>query len=111
MALGKWVVVAAVAAGVGGCAMTLPLKGQMVTGEETFTGKATGYLDGGGTLELTSSKGKVCTGTFVYVTNRNGDGTFQCTNGQSGAFSFVSTGTRGTGVGSIGGKQFTFTFG
>lgn len=94
-----------------GCAMTLPLKGQTENGDETFTGKATGYMDGGGTLQLTSSKGMTCNGNFVYVTNRNGEGTFTCNNGQSGSFTFVSTGTRGTGTGSIGGRRFTFTFG
>lgn len=94
-----------------GCGMTLPLRGQTETGGETFTGKATGYADGGGTLELTSSKGRNCSGTFVYVTSRNGEGTFTCSNGQSGSFSFVSTGTRGTGTGAIGGERFTFTFG
>lgn len=94
-----------------GCAMTLPLSGQTENGDETFTGKATGYMDGGGNLELSSSKGMKCNGTFVYVTSRNGEGTFTCSNGQSGSFTFVSTGTRGTGKGTIGSRRFTFTFG
>lgn len=94
-----------------GCGMTLPLKGQSESGDETFTGKATGYIDGAGTLELTSNKGLKCKGTFVYVTHRNGEGTFTCSTGQSGSFSFVSTGTRGTGTGSVGNRKFTFTFG
>lgn len=91
--------------------MTLPVTGQMTTGDETFAGKATGYLDGAGTLELTSTRGKQCKGTFVYETRRNGAGTFTCTNGQSGSFDFVSTGTHGTGTGRIGKQEFTFTFG
>ena len=99
------------ALGVSGCAMTLPVKGQATSGGETFTGKATGYLDGGGTIEITSNRGRLCTGTFVYVTNRNGSGTFACEDGNSGSFDFVSTGTRGTGTGTIGGQEFTFTFG
>ncbi|MFC5755282.1 MULTISPECIES: lipoprotein [unclassified Rhizobium] len=94
-----------------GCAMTLPLKGQTESGDEKFTGKATGYADGAGTLELTSTKGLKCNGNFVYVTHRNGEGTFTCSNGQSGSFTFVSTGVRGTGSGSIGSRKFTFTFG
>ena len=94
-----------------GCAMTLPVTGQSTDGSETFTGKATGYVDGGGTLELASNRGLNCKGTFVYETQRNGSGTFICTNGQSGPFQFVSTGTRGTGTGTIGSKTFTFTFG
>jgi hypothetical protein len=93
------------------CSMTLPVTGQSAEGDETFTGSATGYVDGGGTLEIASSKGRKCSGTFVYVTRRNGSGTFTCTDGQSGPFNFVSTGTRGTGTGTIGGRSFTFSFG
>jgi hypothetical protein len=97
--------------GLSGCAMTLPVSGQSTDGSETFTGKATGYADGGGTLELASNRGLNCKGSFVYETRRSGSGTFICTNGQSGPFQFVSTGTRGTGTGTIGGRTFTFTFG
>jgi hypothetical protein len=94
-----------------GCSMTLPVRGASTNGDETFTGTATGYLDGGGTLEVTSNRGMHCSGTFVYVTQRHGRGTFQCQNGQSGPFQFVSTGSQGTGTGEIGGRKFTFTFG
>lgn len=94
-----------------GCSMTLAVQGVSETGDETFTGSATGYMDGGGNLEIVSTKGLKCSGTFVYVTRREGKGTFLCTNGQSGPFEFVSTGTRGTGTGHIGNRKFTFTFG
>jgi len=94
-----------------GCGMTLPVRGQAGDGSETFTGSATGYLDGGGNLTITSNRGRKCEGTFVYVTNREGSGTFTCSDGTSGPFTFVSTGTRGTGTGTIGGKPFTFSFG
>lgn len=94
-----------------GCAMTLAVKGQSATGGETFSGTATGYMDGAGTLTITSNKGRKCTGDFVYVTRREGSGTFTCNDGSSGPFNFVSTGTRGTGTGTIGGTPFTFTFG
>lgn len=94
-----------------GCSMTLPVQGQLANGEETFSGSATGYSDGAGTLEIKSNKGTSCKGTFVYVTRRDGKGTFNCSNGQSGPFEFVSSGTRGTGTGTLGGKPFTFTFG
>jgi hypothetical protein len=50
-------------------------------------------------------------GTFVYATEREGEGVFRCADGRSGPFRFVSTGTRGTGQGDLGGKRFTFTFG
>ncbi|MER9070074.1 hypothetical protein NKH84_26490 [Mesorhizobium sp. M0902] len=91
--------------------MTLPVKGQSSDGSETFTGSATGQIDGAGTLSIVSSKGRTCKGDFVYITNREGSGTFTCSDGQSGPFTFVSTGTRGTGSGTLGGKPFTFSFG
>jgi len=94
-----------------GCSMTLPVSGQMASGGEKFTGTATGYADGGGTLTIVSNKGRSCSGNFVYLTGRSGQGVFKCSDGQSGPFTFVSTGTRGTGTGEIGGKAFTFTFG
>lgn len=93
------------------CSMTLPVKGQANDGSERFTGSATGYADGAGTLEITSSRGRKCTGTFVYVNGRQGSGTFTCNDGASGPFEFVSTGTRGTGTGILKGRAFTFTFG
>lgn len=88
-----------------GCSMTLGVQGALSDGGETFTGSATGYLDGGGNLEI-HSKGRNCSGTFVYVNGRQGEGTFTCSDGPSGPFAFVSTGT-----GHIGGKLLTFTFG
>ena len=109
--LGKLAGLLALGLVMAGCSMTLPVTGQMTTGDETFSGKATGYADGAGTLELTSTRGKQCKGTFVYVTHRNGAGTFTCKDGRSGSFDFVSTGTHGTGTGRIGSQEFTFTFG
>lgn len=91
--------------------MTLPVKGKVQSSNERFSGTATGYMDGGGDLKIVSSKGTVCTGNFVYVTNRNGEGVFDCNDGRSGPFKFVSTGSRGTGHGSLGKEKFTFTFG
>ncbi|RWD74786.1 hypothetical protein [Mesorhizobium sp.] len=95
----------------GGCAMTLPVRGQSGDGAETFTGSATGYADGAGNLTITSNKGRKCKGDFVYVNRREGSGTFTCSDGSSGPFNFVSTGMRGTGTGTLGGKPFTFSFG
>lgn len=91
--------------------MTLPVKGQVQESEETFSGTATGYSDGSGVLKIVSSLGAVCTGNFVYVTRREGSGVFTCDDKRSGPFEFVSTGTRGTGRGNLGGQRFIFTFG
>jgi len=95
----------------GACSLTLPVSGQFTDGSETFTGTATGELDSAGELVITSNIGTVCSGIFVYTSTRTGEGTFTCNDGRSGAFSFVSTGSRGTGTGIIGGRAITFTFG
>jgi hypothetical protein len=94
----------------GGCSMTLAVNGQVEGTEEVFTGSATGYMDGAGTVEITSAK-TTCKGDFVYVTRREGKGTFRCADGRTGPFEFVSTGSRGTGTGDFAGKRFIFTFG
>jgi hypothetical protein len=93
------------------CSMTLPVTGQIQNSDEAFTGTATGYMDGGGNLQLVSNKGAACSGNFVYVTRRDGEGVFSCNDGRSGPFKFVSTGSRGTGHGDLSGQRFTFTFG
>jgi hypothetical protein len=94
-----------------GCSLTLPVRGQVGQGGETFQGTATGYMDGGGDLTVTLANGTRCTGAFVYVTRRYGEGTFNCQDGRTGPFTFVSTGTRGTGSGTLAGQPVTFTFG
>lgn len=94
-----------------GCSMTLPVKGNMQDSPETFTGTATGYMDGGGDLTIVTTTGVRCTGNFVYVTRRNGEGVLKCDDGRSGPFEFVSTGRRGTGFGDLSGQRVTFTFG
>jgi hypothetical protein len=93
------------------CSMTLPVRDQVQNSAETFSGTATGHLNGGGNLQMVSSKGSACKGNFVYVTHRQGEGVFNCDDGRSGPFTFVSTGTEGTGYGTLGNERFTFTFG
>jgi hypothetical protein len=60
---------------------------------------------------MVSSKGVVCNGNFVYVTHRQGEGVFNCDDGRSGPFAFESTGTSGTGHGTLDNQRFIFTFG
>lgn len=101
----------AAALALAGCSMTLPVVGSLSDGSETFSGSATGYMDGGGNLEILGTKGTSCKGNFVYVNSREGAGTFNCIDGRTGPFTFVSTGKRGTGTGKLGDQVFTFTFG
>lgn len=93
------------------CSMTLPVKGRIQQSSETFIGTATGYLNGGGTIEVNTTNGVLCTGDFVYITNRNGRGVFECDDNRTGPFEFVSTGKSGAGTGTLDGHPFTFTFG
>lgn len=93
------------------CSMTLPVRGQLQATDETFTGTATGRMDGSGQLRIVSNKGAVCDGSFVYTSSRKGEGVFNCDDKRSGPFEFVSTGSRGTGFGLLAGERFTFTFG
>jgi hypothetical protein len=101
---------AALALALAGC-MTLPVTGSTEDGTEQFYGSATGYMDGSGTITLESNKGTKVTGSFVYINSRQGQGTFRCADGRTGPFTFVSTGSHGTGTGRLGSQYFTFTFG
>src|SRR5258708_7848270 len=97
---------------VAGCSVTTGVTLTMEDGSETFQGTETGYADGAGTLELISNRGLRCTGQWVFIDRPSyGQGTIQCTNGQSGPFEFVGTGRRGIGSGRLGDRPFTFTFG
>ena len=94
-----------------GCSVTEPVSGRVQNSDETFSGTATGYMDGSGHMTLVTSRSVVCKGNYVYVTSRKGEGVFSCEDGRSGPFQFVSTGRKGTGYGDLGGERFTFTFG
>jgi hypothetical protein len=94
-----------------GCTLTEPVTGSFSDGSATISGTATGKMDHSGTISLTTSTGLKISGTFVYVTPRTGEGTFTCSDGRSGPFQFVSTGSHGTGTGKLGNEEITFTFG
>jgi hypothetical protein len=94
-----------------GCSETLSVRGMVASTGDRFTGTATGYMDGSGDLKIAFVGGRTCSGEFVYVNGRQGEGTFECSDGATGPFSFVSTGQHGTGTGSLRGQLFTFTFG
>ncbi len=109
---GRLAVLALAPAMLAGCTMTLPVHGSIASRPPTaFSGSATGHMDGAGELDVTLADGVKCEGHFVYVNGRQGSGTFECGDGRTGPFDFVSTGSRGTGSGTLGGVPFTFTFG
>lgn len=94
-----------------GCIGTAHINGESEDGTEAFTGVAFSDRDGGGSLEVSTSKGRNCRGGFVYASRRNGEGTFTCTNGESGKFAFAVIGQRGSGTATIGDTRFNFVFG
>jgi len=95
-----------------GCSVTLPVDGTMEDGDETFTGTTTGYADGSGTLTVVSNKNLRCEGNWSYVARPTyGRGIFRCNNGKSGPFEFNGAGQHGTGIGRLGNRRFTFTYG
>lgn len=93
-----------------GCAMRLNVQGQGMNSGETISGSIAADPDGSGQINFTTSKGATCSGLYVSVTRRSGEGTVTCSDGRSGFFRFASTGRRGTGVGQIGNEQFTAMF-
>jgi hypothetical protein len=100
------------ASGLTGCSLTLPVHGNLVGADETFSGSATGYPGSRGILEVTSSGGATCSGEFVYETKSKGSGIFRCDDGRTGPFQFVSTGVSGNGWGELSdNRTFVFSFG
>lgn len=104
-------ILAVVLLGYIGCSLTLPVRGQIENSPESFTGTATGYMNGSGTMKLISTSGVTCEGEFVYESSRTGSGVLRASDGRTGSFTFASTGRNGTGTGLLGGKKFIFTFG
>ena len=91
-----------------GCAGTVTGKVQG-TGE-SFTGTAVADGKHGGTVSLRSNTGVTCQGDYLFSEKRKGEGVFNCTDGRSGPFSFVSNGFQGLGHGTLDGQGFTFKF-
>jgi hypothetical protein len=93
-------------------AISLPIQGEVRGSAETFTGKATVFLTGDGSLILATNQGVTCHGDFVHVTSHEGTGTVLCDDGRLGFFAFVTTGLfSGTGSGKIGLEDFEFRIG
>lgn len=79
-----------------------------------YDGKATGYLDGAGTINITSRDNNQCVGTFKYNEMRTaGTGIVRCDDGDSAEISFSPINkTSGFGGGvSAGGKPIRFVYG
>lgn len=98
-----------------GCATT-PVRGYLVGADEAFIGQATGYMNGEGTLSITSSRGVTCTGTYASTAitgGKTGSGQFECTDGRKGPLIFNTNGFSGNGfaTNTADGRQIRFAFG
>jgi len=91
--------------------INLLVEGEIHNTPETFTGKATAYLSGGGILTLTTNQGVTCQGEYVNTDNNQGNGTVVCEDGRLGSFNFVASGFTGNGEGLIDTKPFAFRIG
>lgn len=96
--------------GLAGCTVNLRVQGQVEGGAEVFTGTILAQLDSGGTIQITSNRGASCSGQYVTLSSREGRGTLTCSDGRTGAFTFVTVRTSGTGEGRLGNLPMTFTF-
>jgi hypothetical protein len=93
---------------------TAPVQGSIdgLTDTETFTGTARGsVVDKSGNLTFITNTGVICSGRFVYLTEQDARGTFNCGNGQSGPFELTRTGDRWAGTGIIGNRRVALELG
>jgi hypothetical protein len=87
-----------------GCAPPLKFEGQMADGR-AFSGSLAS-----GELMMTTRDGLSCSGPVSFESEGTGSGHLSCTNGQTGSFTFASSGDSGFSKGEIGGKSFSSTF-
>lgn len=95
-----------------GCSASAPLIAVMK--DDLFTGKATGYPDRTGTIEMAStSDGSVkCMGSFAYTGERSGSGTVTCNDGVVTQFQFTALSMmKGYGMGTSPRGPMSFTYG
>jgi hypothetical protein len=99
-----------------GCADNV--EGKMLHAPETFTGEATGSIDGNGKITLTSSRGTRCSGPYRQVPNNNaaevggqpaenGVATLTCNDGRQGKVMFTVGADQAVGTGMLGGDIVT----
>jgi hypothetical protein len=93
---------------------TAPVQGSIdgLTDRETFTGTARGsVVDKSGNPTSATNAGLTCSGRFVYLTEQDVRGTFNCGSGQSGPFELTRTGDRWAGTGIIGNRRVALELG
>ncbi|MGQ0595861.1 hypothetical protein [Aquabacterium sp.] len=82
--------------------------------DDLFVGKAVGYMDRTGTLDLQSALDPQlrCVGQFYYTGSSSGQASVQCNDGATGTMSFNALGmASGYGYGNTSRGPASFTFG
>ena len=96
-----------------GCSVTTEVYG--IVGEENdiYSGKATGYQDGTGKIELHNATGARCVGQFANSTGKSGHGLLSCSDGQRAVIQYTSLSmTSGYGFGTSNtGRPVKFFYG
>jgi hypothetical protein len=95
-------------------ALTIPVNG-VSDDAEAWRGQATNFTGDayGGTLELRSDRGRVCSGVYRYQADMiTGNASLTCSDGATGAIAFKSGGWsgKGAGAGTIGGRPVRIGF-
>jgi hypothetical protein len=96
------------------CSVSANVVGIVGKSDDMFTGKATGYPDRTGTIEMESPvSNRRCIGEFRYTGERTGRGTLTCSDGQTANIQFIAlSSTSGHGMGQTDrGEPIRFTYG
>jgi S1-C subfamily serine protease len=95
------------------CSVTANVIGYVSDSAEVYTGSATGYASGNGTIEMVDKTGDKCAGSFHYTGSAAGVGAITCSTGERATFQFVALSMdSGYGFGSTDkGRNLRFTFG
>lgn len=93
--------------------ITVPTRAIVGEPSKSYTGKATGYLGGHGTLEVASSDGRQCVGTFRHTKPGTGVVVLRCDDGDTAEMDFTTlsrTSGFGSGVSKMG-RSVKFVYG
>jgi hypothetical protein len=85
-----------------------------VVGDEIFLGKAVGYIDRTGTIDMTSTSNPEvrCVGQFAYTGARSGRAQLRCSDGAIAAVDFNAlSNLSGYGYGAMATRPVSFTYG
>jgi hypothetical protein len=106
-----------------GCTYTLGVKGELLSGQESFRGQTHGSLVGffaqngpragmlGESFSLVTSKGVNCTGLVAYDSATKGHGELRCEDGRTGPFEFILVDQEALATGTLAGEAITFRIG